>query len=255
MFTVASLSTGRWRLWAALGLSGAIMFWGHREPPRQLAIESNPPGATVYFNGHRLGVTPCSVRVGSRGRLRLEHPGYLPAEEFLRLDEPGGQQMHLRMRPGVAVGRLRPDYPPSLGNPPDTRFLSRDQILTGHAYAVPPGWRSEAQPNRLQLSCGDGSQLPLRQASLSVIPGPLTEQWRQLQIEKERQGWTVVSSQLGQQSAWIRLERVTDLGLSRSALLLKQEGDRLVELDYQYLECADVFTYTRDLDYLRATLL
>lgn len=255
MFSVASLATGRWRLWAALALSGAAVLWGHRHPSRQLAVDSNPAGATVYFNGHRLGVTPCSIQVGSRGMLRLEHPGYLPAEEFLRLDEPVGQQLHLRMRPGVAVGPLRPAYPPSLGKPPATRFQSRNHQLAGHAYAVPPGWRSEALPNRVQLSCGDGRSLPLRQASLVVIPGQLAEQWRQLQVEREQEGWTVVASQIGLHSGWIRLERANDLGLSRSALLLQQEGDGLVELHYQYPDCADVFTYTRDLDYLRATLL
>lgn len=255
MFTVASLSTGRWRLWAALGLSGVALLWGHGHPPRQLAIDSNPTGATVYFDGHRRGVTPCTIRVGSRGRLRLEYPGYLPAEEFLRLDEPVGQQMHLRMRPGVAVGQLRPDYPPSLGHPPATRFWTRNNHLAGHVYTVPPGWRSEAQLYSLQLSCGDGRESPLRQASLAVMPGPLAERWRQLQLARELQGWTVVASQLELHSGWIRLERVTQLCLSRSALLLKQEGNRLLELDYRYPDCADIFTYTRDLDYLRAALL
>lgn len=255
------VGSGRWRLWATLALLGGALHWWHLGPLKELCISSSPAGATAFLDNHPCGTTPCRIWVRSRGELRLEHSGYLPVHEFLRLNGKDGQELHVRMRPGVIVGSWSAPagfYPPSLGKPPVTFFLAKDNQLGGHAYAIPPGWHGLSPSlgqNRLALACGDGHTAPVRQASLEILSQRgLEERCRQVQEGKEQVGWTVVASQRGSQGAWIRLERAHDLGLSRAAVVLQRVGSGVLQLDYQFDDCQDPFTYTRDLDYLRASL-
>ena len=71
-----------------VGLLGAVLIGLPCQAPRELWVTSNPPGASVSFRGRPCGVTPCRILVGPRGPLRLQSTGYLPEEEFLRLQAP-----------------------------------------------------------------------------------------------------------------------------------------------------------------------
>ena len=261
MFCVQIFGSGRWRLWATLAVLGGALHWWHLGPLKELRISSSPAGATAFLDSHPCGTTPCRIWVRSRGDLRLEHSGYLPVHEFLRLNGEDGQELHLRMRPGVLVGpgpARAGFYPPSLGIPPATFLLAKDSQLGGHAYAIPPGWQGLSPSlgqNRLALACGDGRTSPARQATLEIFPqGGLEERYKRVQEVRDQEGWTVVACQRGSQAAWLRLERAHDLCLSRAAVVLQREGSAVLQLEYQFDDCQDPFTYTRDLDYLRASL-
>ena len=158
------------------------------------------------------------------------------------------------MRPGVGAGL--PPYPPSLGRPPLTRLQRHTLALDGHPYALPPGWRVQpGHAHGLQLLSGDGVGQPIRQARLQVLPpSDLDSLWSQQLQSKEDQGWTIVAWQRGGLSQWARLERPHQLGLSRGALVIQAEPGRLLLLDYEFEDGYDLFTVTRDLDYLRSSL-
>jgi hypothetical protein len=260
MILVHAMSLSKWRLGATLALMGGLLSSLPPQPSREVWVTSNPPGAAAYFNGRPMGTTPCRIHIGARGRLRLEHPGYLPSEEFVRLNPESGLELSLTLRPGVAAeGPVRmTNYPPSLGKPPFTHFLPKTASLGQHAFALPPGWLHQSQsssPGRFGLACGDGHSQPARQASLELLPNTdLPSHFRHLCQHKEQEGWVVRASQRGSESAWLRLERAQAEGPSRAAVVLQRQGSSVMQLNYQFDLCYDPFLYTRDLDFLRASL-
>ena len=60
---------------------------------RKLFIKSEPVGAAVIIDGHRVGNTPWEGDFGSYGtrRIELEHPGYATRIEQLTLEMPWWQ--------------------------------------------------------------------------------------------------------------------------------------------------------------------
>jgi PEGA domain len=240
-----------------LGVAG----WVSGDSTSLLRVISQPSQAEVYLNSQYCGTTPCQVQARTGDHLRLEKTGFLTTAEYLRFADPSDHELSVRLRPGITTQQKTSPatyYPPSLGKPPFTRFLSKPERLGGYAYAVPPQWTSSTsphQPGLVDLSAGDGQRQPLRNATLQIVDqADLEDYWTSVHLAKEEEGWTLVAHQRGAHHAWIRLERPRDLGLSRAAVVLQKNGDDVVRLDYTFESCYDPFLYTRDLDFLRSCL-
>lgn len=248
----------RFPLWIGVGCVVAwVIFWVQRPPVRSLTVISSPSGARVSFEGHALGVTPCQILVPSRGRLQLHLDGYQAAREFLKLEE-AHQELHIWLTPGADSGvepGLLP-YPPFRGTPPDCLWLRPNRRLMGQPYSIPRGWSERVDEQALELHAGDGQRTPSRRAHLSLIRGlELKPRWQQLLQEFEDQGYLPVAGQAGEVSAWWRLERPTGLSRERCFLQLEARGHEQLLMQYRFPHCNDGFLYTRDIDYLRASLL
>lgn len=107
----ARRSRSRWPLVAGLGgltvLLALLGAWilGSSSGEASLRVETDPPGAAVFLDGERIGLTPLAVREGERaeGRLRVEREGFRPVDTLLA---PGPGPVALRFV-------LRPLPPPS----------------------------------------------------------------------------------------------------------------------------------------------
>lgn len=257
---LCSTPRGRFPLWMGAGCILAwVMLVGHRPPVRTLTVISTPAGARISFEGSPLGSTPCQIQVPSRGRLQLQLDGYQTTREFLRLDEDH-QELHLWLIPGAnsqpGPGLL--PYPPFRGTPPDCLWLRPHQSLKGQPFSFPRGWTGQVGAEQaLELKAGDGLRTPLRTARLTVEPGTssLKQRWQLLLEDFAKRGYFPVAGQIGEMSAWWRLERPEGLSRERCFLQLEARGPSQLFMQYRYPHCQDGFLYTRDLDYLRATLL
>lgn len=104
---------GRWK-WIASGALGfglaaaAWMLWHRSDPPRRLALLSQPEGAEVFMDGAKLGRTPIKELwvKGENLKLRFEKADYLPLEQEVG---PGEQRVEVKLLPApyqVAVRSL-----------------------------------------------------------------------------------------------------------------------------------------------------
>lgn len=249
------LLTRRNRVGFLLALvTGGLLYF--HPSPAWVTIHSFPEGAQVYFQDHPCGVTPCRVKIGSRGLLRLDLPGYGSAREFVRL---GGNPQELRiwLRPGIRTGN-RPalgDYPPLRGKPPEMWLRRPDGLFLGQAYRLPRGWSAQSQSGTLQMRCGDGIHQPRRQASLQLRNDlSLRSAWDALGEQQAGQGFSPLAAQCSDSQAWWRGEKVAELSVQRSCVLWRRVPQGVLELRYEYPDCVDIFRYTYDLDALRAGL-
>jgi len=237
----------------ALATSGLILFRPHSA---WVTVHSFPEGAQVYFQNHPCGVTPCRVKIGTRGPLRLDLPGYGSALEFVRLGS-SPQELRVWLRPGIRTGNQPApgDYPPLLGTPPEMWLRRPDGLFQGQSYRLPRGWNAQNQTDVLQLRCGDGIGQPRRQAQLKLLKGQtLHSVWEACEQRQAVQGFTTRAAQCGDNQAWWRGERSGNLSVQRSCLLWRQVPEGILELSYDYPDCIDLFGYTYDLDALRAGL-
>jgi predicted Ser/Thr protein kinase len=89
-------SSGRGWGWVAgltmlvlLGAGGAYWYWGGTgagtSPPRtQLSVTTEPPGATLFLGGRKLGKTPLTDTVeGREASIRIQRAGYVPILDTL----------------------------------------------------------------------------------------------------------------------------------------------------------------------------
>ena len=235
-------------------VSGGLIFF--HPAPAWVTIHSFPEGAQVYFQDRRCGVTPCRVKIGTRGLLRLDHPGYGSAREFVRLGR-SPQELRIWLRPGIPTGN-RPalgDYPPLLGKPPEMWLRRPDGQFQGQSYCLPRGWSAQNQSGALQLSCGDGIHTPRRQARLQLRKDvTLHSAWESLAQSQSNLGFATLAAQYDVSHAWWRGEKIGKLSVQRSCLLWRQVPQGILELSYDYPDCIDLFSYTYDLDALRAGL-
>ncbi len=97
-------------VFALLVFALLVLFWPSAGEPR-LGVVTDPPGATVYWNGERLGETPVGETEVSEGegRLRVERLGYAPVDTALALGAGQAVALRLALVPlaeGHAVPRL-----------------------------------------------------------------------------------------------------------------------------------------------------
>lgn len=80
---------------------------GRPAPEAELLVQSLPPGAQIFVDGERRGMTPARIRIASPGphRIRLTHPGYRDAAregQWL----PGDSEVLELTLPGDRIARL-----------------------------------------------------------------------------------------------------------------------------------------------------
>jgi len=188
--------------------------------------------------------------------LRLELSGYGSALEFVRLGH-SPQELRIWLRPGIRTGN-RPvpgDYPPLLGKPPEMWLRRPDGLFQGQSYSLPRGWSAENQSGTLQLRCGDGIHKPRRQARLQPrVDQSLRSAWESLAQTQASQGFATLAAQCNDNQAWWRGEKVGELSVQRRCVLYRRVPEGILELSYDYPDCIDIFSYTYDLDALRAGL-
>jgi hypothetical protein len=125
-------------------------------PPSPVRLNTDPPGATVWVDGVRAGVTPCETSLApGRHTARFVLEGY--AEERTAFDarQPG---------PGVSV-RLKPEFPLTISGAWSGEFDGKP--LTLQLRGEPPSW-SVSGSFSVQLESGR------RQGSLAGRLDPST---------------------------------------------------------------------------------
>lgn len=91
------------------GLFFALLFFASGCLQRSLLVESNPPGARVFFNGQEKGTTPVEFDFKWYGghKVRLEKEGYAPQSKTVRLSAPLHHQVPLDLATAVLPVRSK----------------------------------------------------------------------------------------------------------------------------------------------------
>jgi hypothetical protein len=125
-------------------------------PEAELLVQSLPSGAAVFVDGEYRGTTPCRIRPGTAGpvRIRVSHPGYKDAErtgqwlpgdtETIGFSLPGDRVARLGELLGAPEGKTGSGAGPLIAEFAQAAGVSRVAVLTLEKSGDREGYRARA---------------------------------------------------------------------------------------------------------------